>query len=72
MECDDGNLLNGDGCNADCKVESGYKCTTPRDGGADICVDIIAPTATLGLKTAVVLEVAFSETVSAGSQQYSP
>ncbi len=26
-ECDDGNLISGDGCSADCKVEAGYTCT---------------------------------------------
>ena len=26
-ECDDGNLVSGDGCSADCKVEKGYTCT---------------------------------------------
>ncbi|MBO4350321.1 MAG: DUF4215 domain-containing protein, partial [Proteobacteria bacterium] len=26
-ECDDGNLISGDGCSSDCKVEEGYTCT---------------------------------------------
>ena len=29
IECDDGNLIDGDGCSSDCKVEAGYVC----DGG---------------------------------------
>lgn len=28
-QCDDGNLASGDGCNADCQVESGYACPVP-------------------------------------------
>jgi fibro-slime domain-containing protein len=27
QECDDGNLIDGDGCSSDCKRESGYICT---------------------------------------------
>lgn len=27
--CDDGNLIDGDGCSATCRVESGYRCTAP-------------------------------------------
>lgn len=25
-ECDDANLVNGDGCDSNCKVEYGYEC----------------------------------------------
>ena len=31
-ECDDGNLVNGDGCSSDCKVEDGYTCTEFTEG----------------------------------------
>jgi len=35
-ECDDANILAGDGCDSWCKVERGYKCSggsnTTRDG----------------------------------------
>ena len=31
-ECEDGNLLNGDGCSSTCTVEEGYVCT---GGGFD-------------------------------------
>ncbi|CAI2362177.1 unnamed protein product [Moneuplotes crassus] len=27
LECDDGNLINGDGCNSNCKIEAGYVCS---------------------------------------------
>jgi fibro-slime domain-containing protein len=28
--CDDGNLVNGDGCNSTCRVEPGFTCPTPK------------------------------------------
>lgn len=31
-ECDDGNLINGDGCSSDCKVEDGWQCTEFKEG----------------------------------------
>ena len=30
-ECDDGNLLDGDGCSKDCKIEKGWTCTSAYD-----------------------------------------
>ncbi|CAJ1437050.1 unnamed protein product [Effrenium voratum] len=27
-ECDDGNVINGDGCTSDCRIEPGYECPT--------------------------------------------
>jgi len=30
-ECDDGNLLDGDGCSHDCKIEKGWTCTSAYD-----------------------------------------
>jgi cysteine-rich repeat protein len=35
VECDDGNLRNGDGCSSNCRVETGYICT----GGSAISTD---------------------------------
>lgn len=29
MACDDGNLINGDGCSSTCTIETGYTCTAP-------------------------------------------
>ena len=26
-QCDDGNLRDGDGCDDDCEIEDGWKCT---------------------------------------------
>lgn len=34
--CDDGNLVNGDGCNNLCKVESDYICT--HNGVTESCL----------------------------------
>ncbi len=31
--CDDGNTLNGDGCDSTCNVEEGYECTTKSTSG---------------------------------------
>ena len=27
-ECDDGNLVDGDGCSVECEIEEGYMCMT--------------------------------------------
>ena len=37
IECDDGNLLNGDGCDKYCRVERGYKCSQGNFHTPDIC-----------------------------------
>jgi len=26
MECDDGNIYDGDGCSSACEIENGYRC----------------------------------------------
>ncbi len=36
-ECDDGNAINGDGCNASCEVESGWGCLTDFVNGTSDC-----------------------------------
>ena len=35
-QCDDGNLLNGDGCSSACRIEPSYYCTTT-SGGTSTC-----------------------------------
>lgn len=40
-ECDDGNLENGDGCNAQCKIEENYFCLFEL-GFADTCSATLA------------------------------
>eukprot|EP01022_Parablepharisma_sp_SALTPOND_P036471 TRINITY_DN994_c0_g1_i1.p1 TRINITY_DN994_c0_g1~~TRINITY_DN994_c0_g1_i1.p1 ORF type:complete len:617 (+),score=12.97 TRINITY_DN994_c0_g1_i1:1501-3351(+) len=36
FECDDGNLLNGDGCSSECRVEPGFACRR-NIGGRSMC-----------------------------------
>jgi len=36
-ECDDGNLVDGDGCDSTCKVEDDYICFGGSFGGPDTC-----------------------------------
>jgi len=69
LECDDGNEINGDGCNNLCKIEEGYKCSHPTNG-LDICIDIKPPSAILEVKKGNLLIIEFSElvTVSVDSQ----
>lgn len=38
--CDDGNFVAGDGCNAHCVVETGYKCSGGSSSSADTCKEI--------------------------------
>lgn len=37
--CDDGNLIDDDGCNAQCLVETGWTCSGGTATSADTCVD---------------------------------
>jgi len=62
-ECDDGNLINGDGCNEFCMIEEGYKCTHKMDE-PDICIDIKAPSAVLEVKKGNLLVIQFTESVA--------
>ena len=39
-ECDDGNLINGDGCNDLCEIEPGYECKDGNRDNKDTCVEI--------------------------------
>lgn len=61
-ECDDGNLISGDGCSAACKVEEGYSCTSYPDK-PDVCRDIAHPTFTVRITDGNILVLTFSETV---------
>lgn len=62
LECDDGNLANGDGCNSDCEVEAGFECYRQVDG-PDICRDINPPRATLEVLKGNNLRINFNEIV---------
>jgi cysteine-rich repeat protein len=41
--CDDGNLINGDGCSSDCRIESNYRCEGGNSTQADKCYSKIKP-----------------------------
>lgn len=45
--CDDGNLVNGDGCSSDCRIEKNFRCEGGSDTTKDICYSKIKPVATL-------------------------
>lgn len=36
--CDDGNVRNGDGCSAECQIESGWSCAQGQPGATHTCV----------------------------------
>ena len=39
IQCDDGNLLNGDGCNDQCEIEADYWECIPNLEKRSICID---------------------------------
>jgi cysteine-rich repeat protein len=40
-ECDDGNVVNGDGCSNTCTIESGYTCSSDSSRKpASFCISI--------------------------------
>ncbi len=47
VECDDGNLLNTDGCNDICEIETGYKCAHAVNG-RDYCDEVCGDGIMLG------------------------
>ena len=47
LECDDGNLVSGDGCDENCKVENGYDCKGGGIENPDLCLDIVPPLAVI-------------------------
>ena len=63
VQCDDGNTVNGDGCNSNCEVEQGYFCSSESMSEPDICIDIAPPTATLHVLAGNKLIVEFAELV---------
>ena len=46
VECDDGNKFSGDGCSAECKVETGFECRN-EENKADYCYTTAPPRPTL-------------------------
>jgi len=62
VECDDGNLIDGDGCNSQCEIEDGYRCYR-QENGPDECLDYIAPTALIMMKRPNGITIKFSESI---------
>lgn len=50
-ECDDGNLIDGDGCSATCTIETGYTCMGGGFYTADFCFDICSDGITVNAVT---------------------
>ena len=42
-QCDDGNILDGDGCNSKCMIEEGWECEGGSALSKDECIDTIPP-----------------------------
>ena len=42
-QCDDGNIISGDGCSSKCNIEDGFKCEGGNETNPDFCVEIIPP-----------------------------
>jgi cysteine-rich repeat protein len=47
--CDDGNIINGDGCSSTCTIETGYSCNT--SSNPDICTPICGDGKRIGNET---------------------
>lgn len=62
--CDDGNLINGDGCSSDCRIELNYRCEGGSPTTPDICYSKIKPVATLKKVYDDKYQVSFSKPVS--------
>ncbi|KAL4502475.1 hypothetical protein ABPG72_012062 [Tetrahymena utriculariae] len=61
-QCDDGNNTNYDGCNSQCQIESGWKCTNDL-GKSSLCKTICGDSSIIGYK------LGGKETCDAGSNQ---
>ncbi|CDW91263.1 fu domain containing protein [Stylonychia lemnae] len=48
-QCDDGNLINGDGCSSICIIEQGFNCTTGTKFTPSVCMDNKNPTPRISL-----------------------
>lgn len=46
-QCDDGNRVDGDGCDGDGNIEEGYACTGGSPLSADVCIDNQKPISTI-------------------------
>ena len=39
IQCDDGNLVDGDGCSSTCQIEEGFQCSGGSPSSPDQCMD---------------------------------
>ena len=53
LQCDDGNQIDGDGCDQYCRVEEGYLCNSGSSTSPDICSPTTSPTFTLNLISSI-------------------
>ncbi|CAI2385481.1 unnamed protein product [Moneuplotes crassus] len=64
-ECDDGDLINGNGCSNKCEIEIGYKCNQT------VCSEIVSPTAIISsISVENTCTIKFSETVKFSSYDH--
>jgi proprotein convertase subtilisin/kexin type 5 len=54
-DCDDGNTINGDGCNDQCQIETGYTCGGGTTTSKSVCVKLSTPKTVITPKGAVQL-----------------
>jgi len=47
-QCDDGNLLSGDGCDCKCKIEAGFTCSGGTTTTPSTCVEICGDGMSIG------------------------
>ena len=48
LACDDGNVVNGDGCSSTCSVEAGYSCSGGTSTTKDTCTEICGDSKKMG------------------------
>lgn len=48
MQCDDGNILSGDGCSSTCTIETGYSCVGGGFKALDVCTETCGDGLNLG------------------------
>ena len=65
VECDDGNLISGDGCSSTCQIEDNYICKGGNESNPDICKETIPPiiNSFIQLEDPTLFQISFSEPV---------
>ena len=62
--CDDGNLINGDGCSASCVVERNYNCVGGGENKADYCYPLVKPIAEIfAINNSTEFQISFSKKI---------